>query len=358
MVRPGIAIYGLSPFDDATSAALGLRPALELSAAITSIKRVPAGAGVSYGYAHRTPGDCDARPRAARLRRRHPALGIGLRAPVSINGTIYRVAGRIAMDQFVVDLGSDVAAVGDRAILFGDPATGVPSADDWAAAAGTINYEIVTAIGPHDAHLACRDHPHRPDAGAMERRPDRPQLRAGDLVALNGELGAGKTTMTRGLGAALGVRGAVTSPTFVLARTHPRLDGGAPLVHVDAYRLSSPAELDDLDIDYPASIVVVEWAAGMLDGDRRRIGSTSRSARWAALESERAPTASEPRKVTVTGNGGALERLRVDRCCSRLIPPRERASPSSTGTAASSSSTLSTTRAAMLRSLVSSSPSA
>jgi len=91
------------------------------------------------------------------------------------------------------------------------------------------------------------------------------RLQAGDLVALNGELGAGKTTLTRGLGARLEVRGAVTSPTFVLARTHPR-EGGAPLVHVDAYRLSSAAELDDLDIDYEASIVVVEWGAGLLDG--------------------------------------------------------------------------------------------
>jgi len=91
------------------------------------------------------------------------------------------------------------------------------------------------------------------------------QLTAGDLVALNGELGAGKTTFTRGLGSALGVRGAVTSPTFVLARTHPR-DSGAPLVHVDAYRLAGPRDLDDLDIDFEASIVVVEWAAGMLDG--------------------------------------------------------------------------------------------
>jgi len=91
------------------------------------------------------------------------------------------------------------------------------------------------------------------------------QLRAGDLVALNGELGAGKTTVTRGIGEALGVRGAVTSPTFVLARTHPR-DGAPPLVHVDAYRLDSAAELDDLDIDFAASIVVVEWAAGMIDG--------------------------------------------------------------------------------------------
>ncbi|WP_422785365.1 tRNA (adenosine(37)-N6)-threonylcarbamoyltransferase complex ATPase subunit type 1 TsaE [Ruicaihuangia caeni] len=92
------------------------------------------------------------------------------------------------------------------------------------------------------------------------------RLRAGDLVALNGELGAGKTTLTRGLGAALGVRGTVTSPTFVLARTHPRGDGGPPLVHVDAYRLSSAVELDDLDIDFESSIVVVEWGAGMLDG--------------------------------------------------------------------------------------------
>jgi alanine racemase len=146
MVRIGIGLYGLSPFDDATSAALGLRPALELSAAIASIKRVPAGTGVSYGYAHRTVGDStlalvplgysDGIPRSA------SAMG-----PVSINGTAYRVAGRIAMDQFVVDLGSDVAAVGDRAILFGDPAVGLPSADDWARAAGTINYEIVARLG-------------------------------------------------------------------------------------------------------------------------------------------------------------------------------------------------------------------
>ena len=91
------------------------------------------------------------------------------------------------------------------------------------------------------------------------------QLSAGDLVLLNGELGAGKTTLTRGLGAELGVRGAVTSPTFVLARTHPR-DSGVPLVHVDAYRLHSAIELDDLDIDFERSIVVVEWGAGLLDG--------------------------------------------------------------------------------------------
>jgi tRNA threonylcarbamoyladenosine biosynthesis protein TsaE len=91
-------------------------------------------------------------------------------------------------------------------------------------------------------------------------------LKAGDLLVLTGPLGAGKTTLTRGLGEGLGVRGAVTSPTFVLARTHPSLIGGPPLVHVDAYRLSSAMELDDLDIDFAHSIVVIEWGRGLLDG--------------------------------------------------------------------------------------------
>ena len=91
-------------------------------------------------------------------------------------------------------------------------------------------------------------------------------LVAGDLVALNGELGAGKTTFTRGLGEGLDVRGPVTSPTFVIARTHPPLHDGPPLVHVDAYRVGSPVELDDLDLDLAHSVVVVEWGAGLLDG--------------------------------------------------------------------------------------------
>jgi tRNA threonylcarbamoyladenosine biosynthesis protein TsaE len=89
-------------------------------------------------------------------------------------------------------------------------------------------------------------------------------LRAGDVVCLTGELGAGKTTFTRGLGLELQVRGTVTSPTFVVARTHPRADG-VPFVHIDAYRLQSPAELEDLDIDWDNVISVVEWGHGMLD---------------------------------------------------------------------------------------------
>lgn len=88
-------------------------------------------------------------------------------------------------------------------------------------------------------------------------------LREGDVICLTGDLGAGKTTLSRGIGAGLKVRGQVTSPTFVVARTHPR--DGAPLVHVDAYRLDNRSELEDLDIDWANSIVLVEWGHGMLD---------------------------------------------------------------------------------------------
>ncbi len=140
------------------------------------------------------------------------------------------------------------------------------------------------------------------------------RLRAGDLVVLTGPLGAGKTTFTRGLGEGLRVRGSVTSPTFVLARTHPSTIGGPPLVHVDAYRLSSAVELDDLDIDFPNAIVVVEWGRGMLDGLTES---------WLDVEIERPVGASqavpsglvgdglddldldldEPRTVTITAHG-------------------------------------------------------
>jgi tRNA threonylcarbamoyladenosine biosynthesis protein TsaE len=91
-------------------------------------------------------------------------------------------------------------------------------------------------------------------------------LTVGDLVVLTGPLGAGKTTLATGIGEALGVRGPITSPTFVLARTHPSEVGGPPLVHVDAYRLGSPAEVDDLDLDFAGSVVVVEWGSGLLEG--------------------------------------------------------------------------------------------
>lgn len=92
-------------------------------------------------------------------------------------------------------------------------------------------------------------------------------LRAGDLVVLAGSLGAGKTTLVQGIGAGLGVRGPVTSPTFVIARLHPSLRGGPDLVHADAYRLGSRLEVDDLDLDADLdhSVTVVEWGDGLVE---------------------------------------------------------------------------------------------
>jgi tRNA threonylcarbamoyladenosine biosynthesis protein TsaE len=109
-----------------------------------------------------------------------------------------------------------------------------------------------------------------PDAETMRELGARvgSSLVAGDLVVLTGELGAGKTTFTQGLGEGLGVRGGVTSPTFVIARVHPALGDGPDLVHVDAYRLGGLDELDDLDLDtsLDSAVTVVEWGAGLAEG--------------------------------------------------------------------------------------------
>jgi len=147
MVRVGLALYGLSTFPDRTPASLGLRPAMELAGEVVSVKRVPAGLGVSYGHRYVTErettlvlvplGYADGLPRAATGR-----------APVWLNGRRSTIAGTIAMDQVVIDVGDAPVAVGDRAVLWGDPAAGYPSASEWADAAGTIPYEIVTRVGP------------------------------------------------------------------------------------------------------------------------------------------------------------------------------------------------------------------
>lgn len=125
-------------------------------------------------------------------------------------------------------------------------------------------------------------------------------LRAGDLVVLTGELGAGKTTLTRGIGEGLGVRGPVTSPTFVLARTHPSLRGGPALVHVDAYRLGGTDEFDDLDLDFERSVVIVEWGRGVVepadDWLDIEIGRT-RAGEWSGEDDD------EPRTITLVGHG-------------------------------------------------------
>lgn len=92
-------------------------------------------------------------------------------------------------------------------------------------------------------------------------------LRAGDLIVLTGDLGAGKTTLTQGIGEGLGIRGQVASPTFVIARVHPSLTNGPALVHVDAYRLDSLDDVDALDLDasLESSVTVVEWGEGLME---------------------------------------------------------------------------------------------
>ena len=129
-------------------------------------------------------------------------------------------------------------------------------------------------------------------------------LRAGDLVVLSGELGAGKTTFTQGVGAGLGVRGDVTSPTFVIARVHPSLSGGPALVHVDAYRLGGIGELDDLDLDtsLDEAVTVVEWGTGIAEGlaDSRL---EVRIARGATAPDPDDPEALDPRTVTLVPVG-------------------------------------------------------
>ena len=125
-------------------------------------------------------------------------------------------------------------------------------------------------------------------------------LRAGDLLLLNGPLGAGKTTLTRGIGEGLGAQGTVQSPTFVLARTH-RTQAGPKLVHVDAYRLNSAVELDDLDIDFANSIVVVEWARDYIDGIAEH---------WLQVDINR-ESEDESREVTINGIGQRWEGVEI-----------------------------------------------
>ncbi len=147
LVRTGLAMYGLSPVPEAGAPAdFGLRPVMALSARLALVKQVPGGHGVSYGHHYVTPGPttlglvplgyADGVPRHA--------SGAG---PVQIAGKWHTVAGRVAMDQFVVDLGGDTPAVGEEVLLFGSGERGEPTAEDWGRACGTISYEIITRIG-------------------------------------------------------------------------------------------------------------------------------------------------------------------------------------------------------------------
>lgn len=159
LVRPGIAMYGISPSPEiGTPEEFGLRPVMRLSASLALVKHAPGGHGVSYGHHYVTPGETtlglvpvgygDGIPRHA--------SGTG---PVLVGGKLRTVAGRIAMDQFVVDLGGDEPAVGSEAVLFGPGDGGEPTAEDWAQAAGTIAYEIVTRIGSRVPRVYVNERP-------------------------------------------------------------------------------------------------------------------------------------------------------------------------------------------------------
>jgi alanine racemase len=147
LVRPGIAVYGLSPVPDDPVVSGWLHPAMTLRARVALTKRVPTGAGVSYGHEYTTSapttlalvplGYADGVPRNA-----------GNTAEVFLGGKRRRIAGRVCMDQFVLDIGDDPVVEGDDIVLFGPGDNGEPTAQDWAEALGTISYEIVSRIGP------------------------------------------------------------------------------------------------------------------------------------------------------------------------------------------------------------------
>jgi len=143
MVRLGVALYGLSPFSDNRAAEFGLTPAMTVTATVVQTKRVPAGSGVSYGYIYKTPTETTLALVPLGYAEGLPRSASG-KARVAINGKEFVIQSRIAMDQFVVDVGNASVAPGDTVTIFG--ANGI-SADDLAEAADTINYEIVTRMG-------------------------------------------------------------------------------------------------------------------------------------------------------------------------------------------------------------------
>lgn len=334
-VRVGLGIYGLSPFEDRTPKDFGLIPAMTLRTRVANVKAVPTGHGVSYGLTYRTEtpthlaliplGYADGVPRVATGApvhiggRVYPVVGRIAMDQCVIDlaqGTTVTPEGIPAGTPLVDEAVDPMVHIGDEAVLFG--AGDYPSATDWADASGSINYEIVTRVSPRvpreytsHSHLTLGDvtvsrsasalaahslpqdpRPTRVSSGESYTQPNwtltrypasaeetqliaqklAGHLKAGDFLMLNGELGAGKTTFTQGLGAGLGVREGIISPTFVLSRQHPNLPGGSnpggpDLVHVDAYRLDTAADIDNIDLEdtVESSVTVVEWGTGKVE---------------------------------------------------------------------------------------------
>jgi len=148
IVRPGIAVYGITPGGELGKAnEYGLKPAMSLKAQVVLVKDVPAGHGISYGAEYVTKtntkialiplGYADGIPRIA-----------GNKGPVVVSGKKFKVAGRVCMDQFVLDIGDLNISAGEEVVLFGDPSKNEPDVEEWAKASQSIGYEIVTRLGP------------------------------------------------------------------------------------------------------------------------------------------------------------------------------------------------------------------
>lgn len=284
------------------TATVGLRSGLveRLATRVASVKRVPAGHGVSYGHEHVTGAETtlalvplgygDGIPRRQRG------------AELTIDGTRWPIAGRVAMDQVVVDVGGAPVAEGAEVVAWGSDGA---SLDEWGAWARLPASAVATPIGRR-TRIELVDVV--PDSDAMEALGAHlaSELRQGDAVILVGELGAGKTTLTRGLGAALGASGTVSSPTFVVARTHET--STAPLLHVDAYRVSDPGELWDLDLDFEGSITVAEWGVPLTEQLDSWLEVTIERPLGGSADDLEAPT---PRRVTLRGVGASWPSERV-----------------------------------------------
>ncbi|MGW0774465.1 alanine racemase [Streptomyces sp. NPDC002835] len=170
LVRTGIAMYGVSPGPElGTPADFGLRPVMTLAASVALVKQVPAGHGVSYGHHYVTEGETTLGLIPVGYADGIPRHASG-RGPVLVAGEWRRVAGRVAMDQFVVDLGGQRIPEGSEALLFGPGDRGEPTAEDWAQAADTIAYEIVTRIGTRVPRVYLNEDSE--PSGHPEKHPD------------------------------------------------------------------------------------------------------------------------------------------------------------------------------------------
>lgn len=355
-VRPGIALYGLAPAPQVHSAAeLGLRPAMRLEGDVFITRHAPAGTGVVYGHTEHVKEDTQLATIAIGYSDGLPVAASSC-GPVAIGELRTRVCGRVCMDQIVVDTHDGAIAPGDVAVIFGDPARGEPSVEGWAECAGTINYELVTAVGSRVPRIYI-DEPAEDAGGSAAsggvagsggaasggaasggvagsgvvqkneairlRATDAEQMRligealgaiarAGDLIMLSGPLGAGKTTLTQGLARALDVRGRVTSPTYIISRIHRARTGGPDLIHVDAYRVEAGEEIETIDLDSTAqdAVTVVEWGEGKLENiSPSRIDVRIERPRGASGGTDPDELIDDaPRIVTITGLG-ALGRV-------------------------------------------------